>query len=84
MEIFMKIFSAASAAALILGAGAFMHPATVKAALPPGYCQTLYADCQVGDQRACVLYNSVCTAEQPGSTVSGMPPAKSNGTTPQH
>jgi hypothetical protein len=79
MGIFMKIFFTASAAALILGLSVFTPSATVKAALPTGYCPTLYADCKVGDQEACALYNSECTGVLPGSIVSGMPSAKSSG-----
>lgn len=80
----MKIFSTASAAALLIGVSAFMHPGTVKAALPEGYCATLYADCQHADASACAQYNSVCTAFRPGSIVSGMPSAKSIGKSGQH
>lgn len=63
---------------MLLGLGAFMHPATVKAALPPGYCQSLYADCQHGDQSACAIYKSVCFARGVGSMVIGTPLTKSN------
>jgi hypothetical protein len=72
----MKIFSAASAVALVLGISAFLPPTIAHAALPPGYCQNLYAACQQGDQRACELYASVCTAVKPTSTASGMPATK--------
>jgi hypothetical protein len=75
----MKIFSTVSAAALLLGFSAFTPSATVKAALPTGYCPTLYADCKVGDQDACALYNSECTGAQSSSIVSGMLSVKSDG-----
>jgi hypothetical protein len=75
----MKIFSAVSATALLLGIGAFMHPTTAKAVLPTGYCPTLYADCKVGDQEACAQYDALCTGDRPSSIVSGVPSAKSHG-----
>jgi hypothetical protein len=74
----MKISSSVSVMALLFGIGAFMHPAAVKASLPPGYCQNLYAACQHGDQNACALYKSVCSARSPGSLVIGAPTSKSN------
>lgn len=76
----MKIVSkAAAVTAMLFGIGAFMHPATVKAAVPPGYCPTLYAACQHGDANACTLYKSVCSARSPGAVAIGTPMANGDG-----
>jgi hypothetical protein len=75
----MKMVSKATAVAVtLLGIGTFMHPATVKATLPTGYCPTLYADCRVGDQQACEQYQALCTGDLPGSIVISTPLAKSD------
>jgi hypothetical protein len=77
---FMKIFSTASAAALLLGISVLMASATVQATAPCGaaVCATWWAECGQGNQQACSDYKAICSACPPPSTVSGTPPVKIN------
>ncbi|HUA81406.1 MAG TPA: hypothetical protein VL997_13595 [Dyella sp.] len=76
----MKIFSTATMAALLLGTGAIMHSANVKAQIDG--CQQLAIECDEGDQEACHLYQvGGCKGEAPtGSILKGTPSAKTNHT----
>ena len=75
----MKIFSTATAAALILGATAIMHSTPASAQLPLGTCQELSEECTQGDQQACKIYLIGCKGKsQMGSAAGDMPLAKSN------
>jgi len=77
----MKIFSIASAAALLLGAGAIMHSAPASAMRPLGDCIKLAEACSQGDQSACAAYDIGCSANPSQRSVAGgTPPAKSNNT----
>lgn len=77
----MKIFSTASAAALLLGMGAFMLSGSAQAALPCGaqICSTWWTEYGQGNQQACDLFRADCSGCPPRSSVSGTPPAKGDG-----
>jgi len=64
----MKIFSTASMAAFLLGAGAIMHSGIVKAEIPD--CPTLAMECNQGNQEACHLYQIGCKGEKSTGSIS--------------
>lgn len=75
----MKIFSTATAAALLLGIGAFVHAPSALAEAGPSTCAAWEAGCQKGNVQDCYNVKSFCGGRSPQSpTVAAAPPAKSN------
>jgi hypothetical protein len=77
----MKIFSAVTAVALLLGAGAIMHAPAAHAEADPNTCAGWEAGCQAQIVADCYKVKDYCggrTSTRP--TVAAAPPAKSNET----
>jgi hypothetical protein len=71
----MKVLSIASMAALLLGASAMMHSASVKAEIDG--CNQLALECDQGNQEACHLYKIGCLGKAAtGSVVGGASPSQ--------
>ncbi|GLQ99674.1 hypothetical protein [Dyella mobilis] len=75
----MKIFSTVPMAALLVGVGAMVQSAPVRAELPVSTCFQLAKECGQGNQQACVIYDRGCRGEAPaGSILGGTSPNKSD------
>ena len=73
----MKLVSATTVAALVLGARAIMHSSTAHAMLPLSTCIQLNTECQQGNQQACQTFALGCKAKAPlGSILIGTPLTK--------
>jgi hypothetical protein len=77
----MKLVSATTVAALILGASAIMHSSNVSASLPASTCFQLAIECDNGNgnQEACEVYDRGCLGRAAqGSVPMGTAAAKSS------
>jgi hypothetical protein len=74
----MKLVSAASAIAVLLGVGALIHPTTSYAQLPYclPQCPTWHLECIKGNQAACNSYYASCMNCMELRVDSGTPAAK--------
>jgi hypothetical protein len=77
----MKLVSATTVAALILGTSAIMHSSNVSASLPESTCIQLALECNngSGNQEACEIYDRGCLGRaNQGSALLGMTATKSS------
>ncbi|GFZ94208.1 hypothetical protein [Dyella caseinilytica] len=73
----MKLVSASSTAAVLLGISALMHPATSFALPSCQICDGWYTECQSDPgSSACSSWDSLCHNCPPPKAVHGAPPTK--------